>query len=76
MALIGFLLLFFLLALHKNFLELHNQLPGSEPAEQLCTEGLGLSSVIRSLRRPGFMGLNLITRPVRMVYNNIVYKYV
>ena len=70
MALTGFLLLFFLLALHKNFLEIHDQLPGSEPAEQRCTEGLGLSSVSRSLRRPGFMGLNLITRPVCMVYNN------
>ena len=58
----GLILFCFLLALHKNFLEL--QRPGSEPVEQEPTEGLGLGSVIRSLRRPGFMGLNLITRPV------------
>ena len=62
MALKGLILFCFLLALHKNFLEL--QCSESEPAEQQPTQGLGLSSVIRSLRRPGFMGLNLITRPV------------
>ena len=54
------ILVCFLLVLHKN-LELEH--PGSELAEQ-STEGLGLSSVIRSLRHSGYMGLNLITRPV------------
>ena len=62
MALKGLILFCFLLALHKNFLELQSS--ESEPAEQQATQGLGLSSVIRILRRPGFMGLNLITRPV------------
>ena len=64
MALKGLILFCFLFALHKNFLELQLQRPGCEPVEQQPTEGLGLGSVIRSLRHPGFMGLNLITRPV------------
>ena len=70
MAVKGLILFYFRLTPHKSYLELQLQLPGSEPVEQQPTEGLGLGSVIHSLRRPGFTGLNLITRPVCMVKIN------
>ena len=62
----GFILFFFLLALYKNFQELER--PGNKPTARLqySTEYLGLSSVIRSLRRTGFMGFHLYTRKVAM----------
>lgn len=60
----GVLLFCFLFALYKNFQELERPKCYPIATPQNPTEGLSLGSVFRSLRHPGFMGINLYTKKV------------